>query len=59
MLIAKQILVSSLVLGAGLSTLAGCGQTGALYLPTERTPTVPSTTAAKVLPTPVPAASTE
>ncbi|MDO8457863.1 MAG: lipoprotein [Burkholderiaceae bacterium] len=59
MLIAKQILVSSLVLGAGLSTLTGCGQTGALYLPTERTQTVPSSTAAKAFPPPLPAAATD
>ncbi|MDO8699365.1 MAG: lipoprotein, partial [Rhodoferax sp.] len=38
MLITKQILVSALVLGACVLNLAGCGQTGALYLPARTTP---------------------
>jgi predicted small lipoprotein YifL len=38
MLLTKQILVSALALGAGVLNLAGCGQTGALYLPARATP---------------------
>jgi predicted small lipoprotein YifL len=36
MLISKQILVSAFVLGASVTGLTGCGQTGALYLPTPK-----------------------
>ncbi|MFZ3220775.1 MAG: lipoprotein [Rhodoferax sp.] len=45
MLIAKQILVSALVLGAGVLNLAGCGQTGNLYLPPRSAPAKPAPTA--------------
>ncbi|HQC87201.1 MAG TPA: lipoprotein [Rhodoferax sp.] len=38
MLKAKQILVRSLALGAVALNLAGCGQTGALYLPEHANP---------------------
>ncbi|HPW85472.1 MAG TPA: lipoprotein, partial [Rhodoferax sp.] len=38
MLKAKQILVSAIVLGAVVLNLAGCGQTGALYLPERASP---------------------
>ena len=55
MLIAKQILVSALVLGACVASLAGCGQTGALYLPTRPGPkavTQPLTTITPSMPNP-------
>jgi predicted small lipoprotein YifL len=42
MLITKQILVSVFVLGAGVTTLTGCGMTGSLYLPTTPTPSKPA-----------------
>ncbi|MES2581163.1 MAG: lipoprotein [Pseudomonadota bacterium] len=45
MLIAKQILVSALVLGACMSTLTGCGQTGSLYLPPPPKPAKPAASA--------------
>jgi len=45
MLIAKQILVRALVLGACMSTLVGCGQTGSLYLPQTPNPAKPTASA--------------
>ncbi|MDE2416672.1 MAG: lipoprotein [Burkholderiales bacterium] len=50
MLKANRILVSAMVLAAAVVNFAGCGQTGALYLP-ERNSPMPTTTA----PTPLPA----
>jgi len=50
MLKANQILVSVIALGAAVLNLAGCGQTGSLYLP-ERSAPKPASTA----PTPLPA----
>ena len=35
MLLLRQILVSTLILGAGAVSLTACGQQGPLYLPTE------------------------
>jgi predicted small lipoprotein YifL len=42
MLYPKQILVSTLILGAGVLNLVGCGQTGALYLPPPAATTKPA-----------------
>jgi len=50
MLITKQILVSALILGAGVLNLSGCGQTGPLYLPAKNTPAKPSSGTTPVIP---------
>jgi predicted small lipoprotein YifL len=44
MLINKQILVSAMILFAGVPNLTACGQTGSLYLPARSTPTKQNTT---------------
>ena len=41
----KQILVSAIIFGACISTLMGCGQTGALYLPALPKPDKPAASA--------------
>jgi predicted small lipoprotein YifL len=48
MLYSKQILVSTLALVASVLNVAGCGQTGALYLPPPSNPTASTKTNAAV-----------
>ena len=59
MLIFKQILISAMVLGSGVWSLAGCGQTGSLYLPTRTAQAKPPPAASAAAQLPLPAASAE
>jgi predicted small lipoprotein YifL len=50
MLLLRQILVPSLFLGVSALSLAGCGQTGALYLPVTPPGTQRATLPESILP---------
>ncbi|MBP9148193.1 MAG: lipoprotein [Rhodoferax sp.] len=54
-----QILVRTLVLGVGTAALAGCGQTGDLYLPTDPAAAQRASLPQTLLPAQSPASATK